>query len=234
MRRRQGSRRAKGRASSFQMTPRTFERPAVIALLGEEGELGLALEGLYVPSGDEDSWGSVIAPPHPLYGGSMDSPVVTEIAHASVKAQIASLRFNWRGVGGSAGEMTGEPEAAIADYAASLAFLEETVPGPLLACGYSFGAATAVAAAHGRSRVQQLLLVAPPPAMLDAEILQAFAGRVFIAVGDSDEFAPAAELEAIAARCENAHFAVIPDTDHFFMTGLPDLGKLAADWLLSR
>ena len=213
------------------MTPRTFERPAVIALPGEEGEQGLALEGLFVPSGEEESWGAVIAPPHPLYGGSMDSPVVTEIAYACAKSEIASLRFNWRGVGGSAGEMTGEGPAAIADYAACLKFLEETVPGPVVACGYSFGAATAVAAAYRVPRVQQLLLVAPPAAMLDAEVLQAFPGRVFIAVGDNDEFAPAARVEAIAGGCENAHLEVIPDTDHFFMTSLGALGKSAGEWL---
>jgi alpha/beta superfamily hydrolase len=68
----------------------------------------------------EPNRGAVIAPPHPLYGGSMDSPVVTEVAHACEAAGIASLRFNWRGVGASAGDVTGDEEVADADYAASL------------------------------------------------------------------------------------------------------------------
>lgn len=231
----QGSPGVEGRASwTLAMTPRCFERPAVIALLGEEGERGLALEGLFVPSGEDGARGAVIAPPHPLYGGSMDSPVVTEIAHACARAEIASLRFNWRGVGGSGAEMSGDAEAGSADYAAALAFLEDTVSGPLLACGYSFGAAAAARAVQSKSRVQQLLLVAPPPAMLDAGALGAFAGRMFIAVGDHDEFAPADQLQAICARCPKAHFELIPDTDHFFMTSLAELGQAAADWLVAR
>ena len=69
-----------------------------------------------MPSGEDASFGAVVAPPHPLYGGSMDSPVVTEIAHACANTQTASLRFNWRGVGGSAGQMSGEPDVGLADY----------------------------------------------------------------------------------------------------------------------
>ena len=64
---------------------------------------GSRLEGLYTPA-DAPVGGAVIAPPHPLYGGSMDSPVVTELAQACARADFASLRFNWRGAGASAGE----------------------------------------------------------------------------------------------------------------------------------
>jgi alpha/beta superfamily hydrolase len=213
------------------MAPRKFERPAVIALSGEEGAQGLALEGLFVPSGDDASHGAVIAPPHPLYGGSMDSPVVTEIAHACARADTCSLRFNWRGVGGSGGQMSGDAEVGVADYCAALSFLEETVEGPLVACGYSFGAATAVQAAASSPRVQRLLLVAPPPAMLAPGALESFGGKLFVAVGDRDEFAPAAELEELTSRCSDARFDVIPDTDPFFMTSLAEVGRLATDWL---
>ena len=213
------------------MTPRSFERPAVIGLLGDEGALGLALEGLFVPSGKEESHGAVIAPPHPQYGGSMDSPVVTEIAHACANSETASLRFNWRGVGGSSGEMSGDADVGVADYRAALAFLEDTVPGPVVACGYSFGAATAVRAAAESPRVQRMLLVSPPPAMLAPGALEAFPGKLFVAVGDRDEFAAAGELEAMTARCANAHFEVIPETDHFFMSSLRELGRLASAWL---
>ena len=74
----QGSRGEKERASSRAMSPRSFERPATISLPGTS----MVLEGLHVPV-SEAGRGAVIAPPHPLYGGSMDSPVVTEIAHVS-------------------------------------------------------------------------------------------------------------------------------------------------------
>jgi alpha/beta superfamily hydrolase len=218
------------------MTPRTFERPAVIALSGDEGAQGLALEGLFVPSGEDGGHGAVIAPPHPQYGGSMDSPVVTEIAQACASTETASLRFNWRGVGGSGGHMSGEGDVALADYCAALAFLEETVTGPLVACGYSFGAATAVRAAASSTRVQRLLLVAPPPAMLAPGALATFGGRLLVVVGDRDEFAPVDQLEQALAGCDAAslRFEVLPATDHFFMSSLGEVGRLTADWLSRR
>ncbi len=222
------------------MAPRAFERPATIAV----PEDGPVLEGLHVPfSGDAPrsgaevagagvaGRGAVIAPPHPQYGGSMDSPVVTELAHACEHAGLESLRFNWRGVGASQGTVTGDFGPAVADYAASLDWIEDSVDGPIVACGYSFGAATAVRAAMGRPRVRQLLLVAPPPVMLEPSLLGDFPGAVFVIVGDRDEFAPAAELEALVKALPRSGFEVVPETDHFFMNTLRDVGQLARGFL---
>jgi alpha/beta superfamily hydrolase len=202
--------------------PRAFERPATVAVPDED----LVLEGLHVPAPDGVG-GAVIAPPHPLYGGSMESPVVTELAHACEHVGLESLRFNWRGVGASQGAVTGDADAAVADYAASLDWVEDTVDGPVVACGYSFGAATAVRAAASRPRVRRLLLVAPPPSMLDDAMLESFKGRVDVIVGDRDEFAPLAELTPMLARLERSSLDVISETDHFFMRSLRDLAQLA-------
>ena len=60
---------------------------------------GLVLEGVW-QNGDR---GAVVAPPHPLYGGSFDNPVVNEIAYALHRLGQASLRVHWRGVGASPG-----------------------------------------------------------------------------------------------------------------------------------
>ena len=205
---------------------RSFERPATIAVPGGD----LVLEGLHVPAPDGVG-GAVLAPPHPLYGGSMDSPVVTELAHACEKAGLESLRFNWRGVGASRGEVTGDFDEAVADYAASLDWVEDTVEGPIVAGGYSFGAATAIRSVVGRPRVRRLLLVAPPPAMLDGSVLASFAGRVDVIVGDRDDFAPLAEITPLVEGLEQGRLQVIPETDHFFMTGLGQVGKLASGFL---
>ncbi len=215
------------------MAPRAFERPAIIALL-EGPDPNLALEGLHVPVPDGAVGGAVIAPPHPLYGGSMDSPVVTEIAHACDHAELESLRFNWRGVGASAGEVTGDPAVGTADYAAALDFLEESVEGPIVACGYSFGAAAAVRAAVGRPRVQRLLLVAPPPVMIDPKMLEGFPGAVDVMVGDRDEFAPLAGVEKLLEGIPKSRLEVLPECDHFFMAAVPEVGRVARSFLARR
>jgi len=161
----------------------------------------------------------------------MDSPVVSELAFACEEAGIPSLRFNWRGVGASAGATSGDSEDAASDYRAALEFLTDSVEGPAVACGYSFGAAAAVRASQGRPHVRRLLLVAPPPALLDTAILSRFPGRVLIAVGENDAIASPRQLEAIAHNLEAAQLEIIPDADHFFMTSLRTLEKVAHAWL---
>ena len=158
----------------------------------------LVLEGVWQSGADR---GAVVAPPHPEYGGSLESPIVNEIAFGLYQSGVGSLRFNWRGVGASGGELTGDPAVGTADYAAALDWIEESVEGPIVACGYSFGAATAVRAAVGRPRVQRLLLVAPPPVMVDPKMLESFPGAVDVMVGDRDEFAPLAGVEKLLEGC---------------------------------
>jgi hypothetical protein len=213
------------------MAPRAFEQPATIALPGAEGQRGLALDGLYVPAEDAEAGGGVIAPPHPLYGGNMEHPVVTELAFACERAGLASLRFNWRGVGASGGDPSGESEDACTDYRAALSFLEETVPAAVVACGYSYGAATAVVVSRGAPRVRRLLLVAPPMAMLDQDALAEFPGKLLIAVGERDQLASALELQRLAERLEKATFVALPDADHFFQSSLGELGRATYEWL---
>jgi alpha/beta superfamily hydrolase len=203
------------------------ERAVAIPLEGGEQ----ALEGIFIAGVDDDAMGVVIAAPHPLYGGSMDSPVVSEIAHAARKAGLAALRFNWRGVGASAGVVSGEANDAEADYRAALQHLMATVPGAVVAAGYSFGAAAAVRVASGEPRIRRLILLAPPPALLDIDALVAFAGDVLLMVGVEDAIAPPAEIERIASELPRAIFAAIPRADHFFAAGLADIARITAGWL---
>jgi alpha/beta superfamily hydrolase len=190
-----------------------------------------ALEGVYVRGDGPEPPGAVIAAPHPLYGGSMASPVVVELAWACRRAGYTTLSFNWRGVGASAGAPSGEAADADADYTAALEHLAETTPGELLAAGYSFGAAAAVRAASRHSRVRRLALVAPPPALLDTSALDAFPGSALLVVGGVDAFAPVAELEARVAERPERHLQVVPEADHFFAVGLGEIGRAVAAWL---
>jgi alpha/beta superfamily hydrolase len=202
-----------------------------------------ALEGIFSDAGPGrepasalpgEALGAVIAAPHPLYGGSMDSPVVAELAWACKCTGYATVRFNWRGVGASGGDPSGDPAQADADYAAALAYLEETVSGPILAAGYSFGAATAVRVARAHPRVRRLLLVAPPPALLDASLLAQFRGGALVVVGDRDSFAPTAALAELIGDAPRRRLEVIPDADHFFASGLADISRHARAWLAER
>ena len=209
------------------MARRSLEKQVTIALDGGE----LALEGIYLAGDAEAAAGAVVAPPHPLFGGSMDHPVCNELAYACCDAGLASLRFNWRGVGASAGRPSGESADADADYGAATRHLAETVEGPLVAAGYSFGAATAVRVASREPRCRRLLLVAPPLDLLDRELLAGFGGSVLIVAAAHDEFSPYDALATLSEELPRARLHRVDDADHFFMTGLAEIARAAADWL---
>jgi alpha/beta superfamily hydrolase len=216
------------------MSPRPFERPATIGLPEPSGlPPGSSLEGLWLPPRGEEGGrgGAVVAPPHPLMGGSMDSPVTTEVALAASDAGYAALRFNYRGVGASAGTPSGEAEDADADYRAALEFMEESVEGALLACGYSWGALAASRMCVRATRVRKLVLVAPPPGMLDVEPLIARDMPMLVIAGDQDNFVPIDELKAKLEPMKQAELIVLEGVDHFFMAGLGEIGREARRWL---
>ncbi len=184
---------------------------------------GLVLEGVW-QSGDPP--GAVVAPPHPLYGGSFDNPVVNEIAHALYRKGSASLRFNWRGVGGSQGKATGDLGVAERDYRAALELVVENSGAPVTAAGYSFGAATALRLALHDDQVAKLVLVAPPVEMIKALDLEGLGKPVHVVVGGYDEVAPAGELSELFSALPDARIGVISDADHFFVqTGLGALAR---------
>ncbi len=214
--------------------PRVFEQPATIALPDDALGEGAALEGLLIPAPSlPDCAGGIVAAPHPLMGGSMDSPVVTEMAFALDKAGVASLRFNWRGVGGSAGAPSGDDADADVDFAASLAFLRDTVHGPVLAMGYSFGAATALRATQEAPALRRLVLVAPPPSLIDAALLESFDGPILMVAGDADRFVEVDVLAQWAAERDGARLEVLEGADHFFMMHLGELRRVLDGWLES-
>ena len=186
----------------------------------------LVLEGVWQAGGTR---GAVIAPPHPLYGGSLEHPVVNEVAYALYRAGFSSVRFNWRGVGASQGASSGDVLVAERDYRAALEHLAASVDGPLLAAGYSFGAAAALRVALGDERVRSLILVAPPVAMIRELPLEKFEGPMHVFVGQDDTYAPVAELSELLAQLPSACLEVIPKTDHFFARGLAELSGALRD-----
>jgi hypothetical protein len=190
-----------------------------------------ALEGVYLAGARDVARAALLAPPHPLYGGSLESPVLTELAFACTRAGLSSLRFNWRGVGASAGTPSGDAADADVDYGSALDHLAETVGGPLVAGGYSFGSAAAVRAARAEPRIDRLLLVAPPPALVEPAAIAGSSRRTLVLAGEYDTIAPARELAAAFAHAPQVELRVISHADHFFGEGLAELGRLASAWL---
>lgn len=184
---------------------------------------GMVLEGVW--QGGER--GAIVAPPHPLYGGSIDNPVVNEIAYAFYRMGYASVRFNWRGVGASQGVATGDLGAAERDYRAAIDHMVATLGAPVAAAGYSFGAAVALRTALSDIRLSELVLVAPPIDMIVSLDVESFSGPIRVIVGSEDEFAPTEALSELFSSLDSARVDVIPGADHLFsQRGLAQLSRL--------
>jgi alpha/beta superfamily hydrolase len=174
--------------------------------------------------------GVVLCHPHPLYGGDMDSIVVLRAREACARRGLATLRFNFRGVGASTGrhdEGRGEQD----DVHTALGDLRRRLPAgaPVALAGYSFGAATAAAVA-AKGAVSGLALIAPPLRLASLPPPVAVTGPVLIVVGAEDQYCPTEALEAIREALPQATITVIEGADHFFFGSHEALSEAIAAW----
>lgn len=177
----------------------------------------LSLEGrLHEDTDSEPGALALVAPPHPMYGGNIDSHVVSAMVAAHQSAKRATLAFNFRGVGASEGTPSADLTQATSDYVAAARTLDGRAPRWL--SGYSFGSCAALMAAIELG-AEQVLLVAPPLGLLDPELLRAFRGRVAAVVGEDDDYCPVDELRVLMARASNGKVEVLEGVDHFFSGG---------------
>lgn len=196
---------------------------------------GAMLEGLYHIGEKTDQPGMVIAAPHPRMGGSMDSPVVAEMAFASARDQRPTMRFNYRGVGASQGTLAGHDAIGeVEDFRAALEELRATTGSRLLvAAGYSFGARVALSAALADVEVVAAILVAPPTSIFAFDDLAGLRMPALIVAGSEDEHVDRARLSQIAAQSGAARMEVIPGANHVFNDGLVPLSRTINTFLAS-
>ena len=177
------------------------------------------------PGGDSEFY-AIVCHPHPLFGGTMQNKVVTSLARAFRDCGIPSVRFNFRGVGASAGTHD-EGRAESLDAEAVDLWAAEQWPGRrLIAAGFSFGAFIAARLAERRGAAR-LILVAPPVGRFDFGTLRAPGCPWFIVQGDADEVVdPQAVLQWSRGVVPPPRLAVLPGVGHFFHGRLDELRDL--------
>ena len=183
----------------------------------------------------------VIAHPHPLFGGTMDNKVVTTVARAFIEAQVATFRFNFRGVGGTEGahdEGRGETD----DMLRVIEHARSELPGlPLYLAGFSFGGAIATRAS-GAVEFERLVLVAPGFRRITGEGMgtapdpddpklgepgRHTAANTVMIHGDLDDTVPLSDSIAWATPRE-VPVVVVPGGEHFFHRKLHVLREVVA------
>jgi uncharacterized protein len=189
----------------------------------------LSLEALLaVP--DSPRAGVVICHPHPLYGGDMDNPVVVRVQEVCVGLGLATLRFNFRAVGGSGGAHAGGVGEQDDARAALEALARATGGAPTAIAGYSFGARIAAIVACGDSRIGGLALIAPPLGMYDFACVEGVRAPTLMVAGTVDSYCPAPDFARLGARLPSATQVAIEGADHFFFGKLFPLGEAVAKW----
>ncbi|MFD1712387.1 alpha/beta hydrolase [Ottowia sp. GY511] len=173
---------------------------------------------------------AVIAHPHPLFGGTMTNKVVQTLARAVVQEGWRALRFNFRGIGASAGTYD-EGRGEIDDMRAVVA-AQAAPDAPLLIAGFSFGAYVAsqvVARLHAEQRaIDSVVLVGTATSRFNvAPVPTELHPRTLVIHGEADDTVPLASVMDWA-RAQHLPVTVVPGGEHFFHGQLPLLKGLVA------
>ena len=207
------------------VTPVRFEGPAgVLEGLWDDPKRGLAP--------------AIICHPHPAHGGSMHSKVVYTVYRVLHDAGHPTLRFNFRGVGTSAGSYSGW-DGEVGDVAAAAAFArKESGVTPLWLAGFSFGSWVGSKWALSDRQVERMILLGVP---VDRNIdnrsfdhLTRLPAPTLIVQGERDRYGGpdgvnrlADGLRAIGA----VEVRIVPEADHFFTGKLKQLEAALKDGL---
>jgi alpha/beta superfamily hydrolase len=177
----------------------------------------LRLEGeLSLPEGKTPFPAVVICHPHPLYGGNMDNNVVTAVCSALDKESIATLRFNFRGVGNSGGKYSeglGEQDdvKAALDFVLKLPEIDNKRTG---LAGYSFGGLMALSVAIEESRVKQLALISPALKEKGWTQFKEYKMPKLVLVGDVDEMVTFRSYQHLFG--DSKQYQIVAGADHFW------------------
>ena len=186
-----------------------------------QGAVGVLQGAWHEVEGSEDCL--IICHPHPQFDGTMDNKVVTTVAKSYLDLGINVLRFNFRGVGESAGAY-GNIDGEVDDCIAALTWLmkEKSVKRLFLA-GFSFGCYVAAKVAFELPKIQpnlhleHLLMVAPSVINSPFEKVIPLMSPSTVIMGALDEVVP---FDAVSEWAESLYppveFIELSQATHFF------------------
>ncbi|MBN1363931.1 MAG: hypothetical protein JW976_03910 [Syntrophaceae bacterium] len=173
----------------------------------------LIIEGLLSRSSGEK--GVVICHPHSLMGGSMYNNVVETIQEVFAAENISTLRFNFRGVGGSTGEYS-EGIGEKKDIVAVSEYMKKIGLKKLFFAGYSFGAWVGSKILAENNRIFSCkYLVSPPINYFDFPWNDLKNKIDLLVSGDADEFCLLDILIPEAKKIKSP-LEIVQGADHFY------------------
>jgi uncharacterized protein len=175
----------------------------------------------------------VFAHPLPIEGGTMHTKAVFQGAKALTRIGCVVLRFNFRGVGRSAGEWD-QGRGEMDDFRAALDYMVQHYPGlELWAAGFSFGSYIAMTAGADDDRVCALIGIAPPVDKYEFATAKLSAKPKFIVHGTEDELIPLKLVRQFYAQlAEPKEMVEIDRANHLFDGQASEVGDALEDLLV--
>jgi alpha/beta superfamily hydrolase len=202
-----------------------------VELLSLETSDGITLEAeRAMPTGPPRA-GVVLCHPHPRYGGTMRSIVISALFAALPDDGIDCLRFNFRGVEGSGGDHE-DGDGERLDVVAAIEALSAELPDgvPLLLAGWSFGADMALSV-HDPRVAAWLAIACPLHMARDLDVVAADPRPKLLVLAAHDEIRSPEGIAAEVSGWVNTKIEVIPGASHFFVGATDKLVALARDYV---
>jgi alpha/beta superfamily hydrolase len=193
---------------------------------------GVTLEAERAPArGGPTRAGMVLCHPHPRYGGTMRSIVISALFSALPDDGIECLRFNFRGVEGSGGDHE-DGDGERIDVVTAVETLAAGLPGgvPLVLAGWSFGADMALSV-HDPRVGAWLAIACPLHLARDLDIVAADPRPKLLALAEHDEIRSPEEIRADVAGWTNTTIEVVRGASHFFVGATDRLVTLTVDYV---
>ncbi len=185
----------------------------------------------------EKPWAAVVfSHPHPLMGGSMSNNVVRLVCHFLNRLDVATLRYDFRGVGESGGEYDqgeGEKEDVLAAVAEARWRTEE-LEIPLFLVGYSFGSWVNWNSLNQLGGLAGAVFISPPlgseeypwPGRNDLDL------PISIFIGSADHIAP---KEVFLRHLDDlgpvSELEIVDGMDHFWIGYENNLARKIENWI---
>lgn len=160
----------------------------------------------------------VLCHPHPLYGGNMNNNVVIAARSAFAESGRGTLRYNFRGVGGSGG-VPGDGDKDSEDLLEVSEYVRRNYPGQLDLAAYSYGAWVALKAVRLGLAPDLLVLISPPLEFISFGGLDLPDRPMLITIGNQDEFCSVESLQkwlSTQPKAGRAEVEIFPYGDHFY------------------
>ncbi|MEA2274539.1 MAG: uncharacterized protein QOI98_3247 [Solirubrobacteraceae bacterium] len=196
-----------------------------VDLFSSAGRLEALYRELQDPAGV-----AVVCHPHPLGGGTLHNKVVFRAARGLEAANVATLRFNFRGVGASAGTHD-EGDGEQSDVMAAIDWIVKKHPGKkLFVGGFSFGSWVASRVACELSYVDAVFLIGTPVNKYDFSYLRHCEKPMLLLHGTQDEHGDLAKFEKLVPDIRNAESVIVTGADHFFTKQIDAVEETIRNW----